>query len=287
MVENQEHILPLVRSARIYLWPFIIINCEAVVIGLGAGEMEGCFIGFMLCALASFGFLINDIWDRPIDRFGTRPKLQTASADLISRAAITSGVFLTIGLSIGFVINDVTFLLAIGISACLVLYTLVVRRYLLISNILAGVLSSSPLWLPLVTIGSVQIDEPKWILVGVALSQLIAREVILDIRDRLADARGGRHTLPTVYGNARAYLVAFLFSLLAIILIATMTIQAINQDKHLESLVIIILSLTMGALIILPSIRLRRNNFAPHGLQQYLLSTKLTMILLPLMILLG
>ena len=58
----------ITHSARIYLWPIILLNSIAISLSINYNLLQGAIIGISLSFISSFGFLINDIWDRPIDR---------------------------------------------------------------------------------------------------------------------------------------------------------------------------------------------------------------------------
>src|SRR5262245_60973486 len=90
----------IIRSSRLLLWLPVMSNVVLLVLAIGHSFHEGFVIGFSLCCLATYGYLINDIWDRSIDHDNNANKLDSAPAHVIVSVRIASGIFLTVGLGL-------------------------------------------------------------------------------------------------------------------------------------------------------------------------------------------
>jgi len=192
------HELP--RSMRLYLWIPILLNVLGISLFLEATFVQALLLGLALCCLASFGFVINDLWDRPVDKINAAGRLEWASSESIRLAYILANLLLVVGILAAAVVGRGAVLLSAAIAIGLLLYTLLVRSVLFFATLLASALSLSPLLGPLLLFDG----ELSPFLTGVVTASwltLMGREILLDVKDRLGDQIAGRLTIPIVFGE--------------------------------------------------------------------------------------
>lgn len=202
------------KSARPYLWPAAGINAFVVSLGLGAHPSEAILVSLSLCLLASYGFLLNDLWDRQVDRVNEARRLEHADGWTIRFAWISISLLLGVGLSIPALVGWPPFFLSLAVATGLTLYTVVVRRFLLIATLLSALLGTSPLWGPMI-LREGSVPNGLWQLLFVTYLMFSAREILLDVKDEEGDRVVCRHTLATVFGHGIAKQVAIILLLFA------------------------------------------------------------------------
>lgn len=190
----------MVNSVRLYFYPIITANMLAMTIVIGGNLVQAALFSFVISLLASFGFLINDLWDIDIDKVNKPGHFENSSAHIIKIAIVSCIGFLVTGLVLAYFIGKLEFILSVGIASGLIAYTVLLRRFLFAPNMVAAILASSPLWIPLV-LWSKNFDASKFTFVGAVIAFVLAREIIMDTRDTVGDIAGGRDTFATVFST--------------------------------------------------------------------------------------
>jgi 4-hydroxybenzoate polyprenyltransferase len=157
-------------------------------------------LGVSLSCLASFGFLLNDIWDRKVDLLNNAQRLEHEESRVIAGAGYMGFMNLLLGLGLASILGTKGILLAVVISAGLVVYTTALRRIAFFSTLLASILSLSPLVSPFVLFGGTN-DPFLFGVVCVSWAILFGREILLDLKDVDGDRQVNRRTLPVLMGE--------------------------------------------------------------------------------------
>ena len=163
--------------------------------------------------LLSAGNALNDFCDVAADRIN-KPARPIPSGQMKRRSALIFAVTLfVIGAVLGLFVNWPAFAVACIVSVLLVLYTLKLRRLLLVSNILIGILTGLTFISGGIAVGAIG---------GAAIPAIFAflftagREVIKDIQDVKGDSLSGLPSLAVKWGQRRAMYVSLVFLALVI-----------------------------------------------------------------------
>lgn len=186
------------KAVRLYFYPIITANMIAMTLVVGGDIVRALLFSIVISFLASFGFLINDLWDIEIDKINKAGHFENSDSGVIKTAIVSCAAFLVAGLILAYFIGKLEFMIAGTIAFGLMAYTVLLRRILFAPNIVAAILSSSPLWIPLV-FWSKTFDKPKIMFVGAIVAFILAREIIMDTRDTVGDIAGGRDTFATLF----------------------------------------------------------------------------------------
>lgn len=213
----------VVRSGRFYFWPIITVNVVTMTFAVGGELGQAVAFSVVISCLASFGFLLNDIWDRDVDRVNKAGHFENASAAIVGLGIAAGLLFLMTGLFLAFWLGPREFGVACSIAFGLGAYTILLRRLLFMPTIVAALLAASPLWSPLV-LWAEDVSQLKGLFVAAIITMLAAREILMDTRDRAGDMVGGRDTFATVFGERIAKLVAVMLTLSAGVLFAVIVV---------------------------------------------------------------
>jgi len=165
--------------------------------------------------LLSAGNALNDFCDLQIDKIN-KPHRPIPSGRIERKEALTfSIVLLGIGTCMGMLINWTAFVIAVTVSATLVLYSTKLKRMPLAGNIAIGFLTAL-----VFTSGGVAVDAIKGTIVPALFAFLFttAREIIKDIEDLEGDRKMRARTSPILWGEDTAMYIAFGFMASVIIL---------------------------------------------------------------------
>lgn len=167
---------------------------------------------FLICA---GGMVINDYFDVEIDRVN-KPARPIPSGKISKTKALIFSVALSIaGIAVSYLINIVSFAVAILASALLILYAWRLKKVMLVGHLNVSMLVA----LTFIYGGLINLNYlPVLSLAILALLSNVGREIYKSIEDVLGDKNAGVQTLPIKYGVIRARVMASLFVLFAIIL---------------------------------------------------------------------
>ena len=166
--------------------------------------------------LLSGGNALNDFCDVEADKVN-RPSRPIPSGRVKRRSALVFSVALfVIGTGLGLFVNWTAFAITCAVSAFLVLYTLALRRLLLVGNLVVSMLTG----LTFVS-GGVAVGAVGGAVIPAVFAFLFTagREVIKDIQDVTGDDIGGLSSLAIKLGQRRAMYVSFVF--LALVIVAS------------------------------------------------------------------
>lgn len=169
--------------AGVFAWP---VALSAVVVGL----------------IVSFGFVINDYADLELDR-RSKPQRPLPLGDLSPAKALRLMLALALGaLVVALALASALFLFACTNLALAALYSLRLKRTVLLGNIAMASLNSSVLLFGALATG--QITTLVWGVAGMSLLYSLAQEVLYTVADMEGDAAGGIVTTAIYFGQAPA-----------------------------------------------------------------------------------
>lgn len=197
-----------------------VIASVSVVLGafLAKGSISPA-VNVAIVAAAAFlllsaGNALNDFYDVEADRIN-KPARPIPSGRVKRKSALIFAVALfTVGTGSGLFVNRAAFSIACMVSVFLVLYTIALRRLLLVGNLVIGILTG----LTFIS-GGVAVGAIGGAIVPAIFAFLFttAREVIKDIQDARGDDISGLTSLAVKWGQRRAMYIAFVFLALVII----------------------------------------------------------------------
>jgi 4-hydroxybenzoate polyprenyltransferase len=274
------------RSARVYFWPLIAANVMAMAVGAGADLWRMAAFAVVLCALASFGFLLNDLSDRAIDLVNEAGHFERASPHAIRLARCVAcafaGVAVVISMALGPRASVIAAVLAVGLMA----YSPFLRRFVVVPNVATAALASSPVWAPLaLSAGGGLVWQ--WALVLSFVVLLTAREILMDVRDVAGDVAGGRATLATRLGANGGVRAGVLLTRLAVVPFAVAVGLGARQTSPVA--LAAALALASGILVLFLASSSRIPSAAAEirpAIQAYVWRSRLAMALVPAMALL-
>jgi len=279
-----ERIRPICKSARLYLWPAAALNAFAVSLALGVPLVPGSLVSASLCLLASFGFVLNDLWDRNVDRMNTAGRLENANRTTCRLAWGSVALLLAGGLSLAALAGWRPFLLALTVATGLTLYTILVRRVLLAATLLSAILGTSPLWGPII-LWETSVSQRVWLLLLSICLMFAAREILLDVKDEVGDRLALRHTFATIFGSRIATKVAVLIVLCSTGALLRVVYQAtgglsITAASFLWSTTALFLYLTLWPALVLTATAQN----SPQPIRAYITRSRAGMLVLSVLV---
>lgn len=238
----------LFKSARIYLWPVISANVFAISWAVDGLHSDAVFLCVALCLLASFGFVLNDIFDRSVDQKNQAGRLEAASPRLLHLAKLAAVGLVSSGLLVSSLIGFRAFAFALVVAVGLTLYTVYMRSWLVVSTALAACLSMSPLVGPIMLFGASFRAFHLYVLAAAWLV-LFGREVLLDVKDIAGDQAGGRVTLATTMGGSLGSIFGVTIVLVGAALLAVILVSSAARLTGVVGIAIL-------ACVAIPALRL-------------------------------
>ncbi len=215
---NSTSIIGFVRLAR----PLNgVIASVSVILGafLASGGVSPIF-DVVIVAIAAFlllsaGNALNDFFDVETDKIN-KPSRPIPSEQVERRSALTFAVILfAVGTGLGLFVNWIIFSVFCIVSALLVLYTIRMRRWLLVGNVVVGFLTGLTFISGGMAVGAIG---------GAIIPAIFAflftagREIVKDIQDARGDDVSGLVSLPVKLGRRKAMYISFVFLALAILI---------------------------------------------------------------------
>ena len=193
----------------------------AISVILGAFLAQGGvnpLINVVIVAVAAFlllsaGNALNDYCDIETDRIN-KPSRPIPSGQVSRRSALVFAIVLFIaGTMLGLLVNWLAFSVACIVSVLLVFYTIRMRRFLLIGNVVIGLLTGLTFISGGIAVGAIG----GAIIPGIfAFLFTAGREIVKDIQDMKGDSMSGLSSLPIRWGQRKAMYVSFIFLALVI-----------------------------------------------------------------------
>lgn len=275
----------IIRSGRFYFWPIVAANTVAMTLVVGGDPIRAALFSTVISLLASFGFLLNDLWDRDVDRVNRARHFEDSNAATIKTGIVTGVTFLMTGLGIAYWLGPHEFSVAIGMALALGAYTILLRKLLLMPTIVAAVLATSPLWSPLVLWAN-GVSKWKWIFIAAVILIVAARETFMDARDQPGDIIGGRDTVATVFGRRIAKFVGTVLTISA----SVPFVIAIAYNVSGSRIVSMVGATMIGGIILFLLLKpvltmLLDTQDERAAIQRYVKSSRMAMALIPILLL--
>lgn len=283
MVNSFRKISIVLQSARIVLWLPIMVNVCLLTLSLRHSIPEALILGFSLSCIAAYGFLINDLWDLPVDRNNKAGKLENAPKDVLRLAACVAMFFLSLGLALIAMLQAQSFYVMVIVAGGLTAYTFWIRPKLYLANLLAAFLASSPLWLPnIVFMQPLKITQIVIIVVAVLI--LLGREVIFDVADHFGDGQMGRRTLPVVFGDKIAHRIAVAMQFSGCGLLIGLTVLQAGQLIFPLQMLFFVTTTVFAILVISINLKLLTHPGEASLICVFTKRTRFAMLLLPVLL---
>lgn len=268
-------------SCRLYFWPLIAANTAAATYGAGGDPWTSLDLSLVLCLLASFGFLANDLADRRIDLVNRAGHFEHANGGTLLIAAGTALLMVVTAMVLAWDAGPMDLITAASIASILLSYSYVLRRLPLVPNLATGVVASSPLWAPLML--SASGGRPwQWWQVGAIVLLLTAREILMDVRDQLGDIAGGRRTLPIVFGARRCASAAAWLTLAGVVLLVLAIAIGLRQVQVAAQMGALILAAALAFTLLRETTSIATaEGDRRDAIQRYVYRTRLAMACLP------
>ena len=171
------------------------------------------FVAIFACA---GGNTINDYFDYEIDKINTPKRVLPRGGMSLKTAYIYAISLFAISCIFAFLVNLVA--LSICVVACFLmyLYAMTLKKTPLSGNLLVSFLTSITFLYGGTAVGSF---KGVSILALISFFAMVSREVVKDIEDLEGDVKKGARTLPFIIGKSKSYILAFIFLLIAVILL--------------------------------------------------------------------
>lgn len=265
----KEKIIGFLKLIRIELCLFGTIGF--FVSGVLAGDLIGFqleyLIGFLIIFISEAGaFAINDYIDYEIDKSNKRSDRPLVLGLITQKTAlITAIVFLLVDLVLVLFLNRVALILALVSIPIFYIYSLGLKRKILVKNLLIAYSYSGT-----IMFGSLVTDtilEP--IIIYFALMGFIiglGSEIMFDIADVEGDKELGINTIPNKFGLKSAALVSVVLYFIIIIMDPLPFFILIDSRLYFDALFLILILIPVISYIFL-SISLLKNQTKENTLK--------------------
>lgn len=214
----------------------------------GKFTFEVLMAAVVVFLLTGAGNSINDYFDHKIDAIN-KPQRPIPSGRISHKKALIYSILLfVIGISIAFAINLLLGIIAFLSSLLMIYYARDLKTKCIIGNMSISFLTGLCF-----VFGGIAVDQ---IMVSVYLGfyaflMTMAREIVKDMEDQEGDKEEGATTLPIVYGNRVASVIAAFFMIIASVTSPILYFMGIFSIVYLLILLIAIVIFLVGAVSIL------------------------------------
>jgi len=197
---------------------------SGVAVIIGALVAKGGFLDiykiilvFLVAIFAcAGGNVINDYFDYEIDKINTPKRVLPRGAMSLKIAYIYAILLFVISCSFAFFVNIIAFSICLAACFLMYLYAMIFKKTPLYGNLLVSFLTSITFLYGGTAVGSF---KGVSILALVSFFAMVSREIVKDIEDFEGDIKKGAKTLPIIIGKSKSYSIAFIFLLIAVILL--------------------------------------------------------------------
>ncbi len=273
-----------VLSARLGLWPAIVLSTLAFGHLLHYGTAASTGLALNLCLVASIAFLFNDVRDVAIDAANNIHRWSIRS-DADRRLFVFMFVLCATIVSLsGFWLSTIALFGTVAALLVSIAYSLVCKRLLLVGNLVAALLSLSPGLI--IFLDAVLASEASPINVAatgmfllLAFLLLLSREIKFDEFDLSGDRIGKRLTVPMLLGARTLNFIHMALVGSSIVLLTTCIAFA---GKFSWSI-----NFALAILVCAGTSKLLFKAYVGQSKESFYKSTRVVMLIIPLLIFVG
>ncbi|MFI5311419.1 MAG: UbiA family prenyltransferase [Gemmatimonadales bacterium] len=174
------------------------LSAAAAIAGAGRLTLRGAAAGLAMTALAMFGFVVNDLFDRRKDREAGVERPIASGAVSPGAATCAAAALLVLALILAAAVGTGVAVLAFT-AAALVAYSPLALHFPLTKDLYVAALCCAPLWY-----GDVTAAAPRsWLSYATLMCFVFGREVLMDSDELQGDRRAGIHTIAATLGRRR------------------------------------------------------------------------------------
>jgi 4-hydroxybenzoate polyprenyltransferase len=278
---GQSRIHRFLQSARLGLWPAIILISFAFAQLLEYDRASAAIIAVNLCFLASFAFLFNDALDTQIDATNGICRWSVRSRGDLYLFSGAVGVNL-LALVVSFLcVSPIVFAGLVSAALTSIAYSLFCKRVFLLGNLVAATLSLSPGFIIMMDVTANSHLSPRLheaaMFLGAAFLLLVSREIKFDQFDLPGDRIGKRVTVPMFLGNRALNLMHALTGVLALFLLASVLLTGAKYSVQINLLVAVVTTLLAAALML--------RAYRSSSKETFYKTTRVVMLIVPVSIL--
>lgn len=223
--------LKLIRSFNLLILAFTLYMCRYFIIGNGTDSFyeiatDWKFFLLVVCTVfvAAAGYIINDYYDVKIDLIN-KPKRVVIGKVLHRRVAIISHFILnTLACALSVFLGWKIFAIIAATTMLMWFYANQLKRVALVGNMLISILTGLSVYMPVLLYGTAQ--QTLLLYACFAFFISLVREIIKDMEDVKGDEEFGCKTLPIIWGLRKTKIVIYSVSLLFVVIISSILIQA-------------------------------------------------------------
>jgi len=160
--------------------------------------------------------VLNDIYDYDTDKINN-PKRPLITGEITKKSAIIAVsvlLFITECLTFKFLPVNLQIFMQMAIVT-ITIYTPILKRIPLIKNISCASLVAFSLYFNGLATNTIALSKEAYNRLAIA-SRIVffgsfVNEILLDIRDSIGDKANGIYTIPVIYGNSKAWIIAYSF----------------------------------------------------------------------------
>jgi len=160
--------------------------------------------------------VLNDLYDYETDKINnpTRPLITGEISKRSAIIAVSALLFITEVLTFKFLPVNLQLLMQMAIVT-IIIYTPIFKRIPLIKNVSCASLVAFSLYFNGLSTNTISISKEAYNRLAIASRTVffgsLVNEILLDIRDSIGDKANGIYTIPVIYGNNKAWLIAYSF----------------------------------------------------------------------------
>lgn len=233
-----KKILSLLKISRFFISSIagLVSLCTYINTSNIINIEESIYLFITVTFTSAFGFCINDYFDREKDLLNHFDRMLPSKTLGLNVVIMVSIFLFVVSAASSYILGFTPFILNLLIIILLFTYSFVNNKYGFFANIITALISSFTI------IYGMVVGEFKLFLLIVSVASfflILGREILLDIRDRLADSIINKSSIPVKYGNKNAIKITSLFFLLYTILIVLATLINNNSISFLIFVTII------------------------------------------------
>ncbi|MCZ9313009.1 MAG: geranylgeranylglycerol-phosphate geranylgeranyltransferase [Methanocorpusculum sp.] len=188
----------------------------AYLIASGTNPLSAFLLFFIVTVICGAGNVLNDYFDREIDKINRPDRPIPSGAVTPGSAAVWAGILFILGILASLATNLWCLAIAVFNSLLLIAYAAKLKKMPLFGNLSVAYLSGSVFLFGGVLVGpeSFTVTLP---LFAITFFGTLAREILKAAEDIEGDAAGGAKTLPMILGVQKSGYLAVLLTLCAVV----------------------------------------------------------------------